>query len=116
MVQNYPARDAVQRLSCTKSHAGYSARVLGGKKKQTGLKAGGLKVWHTLDSYGLLALLSVAFLMGGFVKGAIGYGMPLVATPILLMSFSLPQVVLILVPPIFSNVIQGFQTAKPGLC
>ena len=66
-----------------------------------------------MDSYGLIALLSVAFLLGGFVKGAIGYGMPLVATPILLMSFSLPQVVLIMVPPIFfSNVIQGFQTRK----
>ncbi len=49
--------------------------------------------------------------MGGFVKGAIGYGMPLVATPILLLHFSLPQVVLVMVPPIFfSNLIQGFQT------
>ena len=55
----------------------------------------------------------MAFLVGGFVKGAIGYGMPLVATPILLVSFTLPQVVLIMVVPIFiSNVIQGFQTRK----
>ena len=66
-----------------------------------------------MDSYEFLALLSVAFLLGGFVKGAIGYGMPLVATPILLVSFTLPQVVLIMVAPIFiSNVIQGFQTRK----
>ena len=66
-----------------------------------------------MDSYEIIGLLSLAFVLGGFVKGAIGYGMPLVATPILLMNFSLPQVVLILVPPIFiSNVIQGFQTRK----
>jgi uncharacterized membrane protein YfcA len=66
-----------------------------------------------LDVYGIIVLLSLSFLLGGFVKGATGYGMPLVATPILLISFTLPQVVLIMVPAIFfSNLVQGFQTRQ----
>jgi len=64
-----------------------------------------------VDDFFILGLLGLAFFIGGFVKGAIGYGMPLIATPILLFAFTLPQVVLVMVPAIFfSNLIQGFQT------
>ena len=64
------------------------------------------------DPY-ILGIVALALVAGGFVKGAVGYGLPLIATPILLFAFPLPQVVLLMVPAIFfGNLVQGIQTRR----
>jgi uncharacterized membrane protein YfcA len=57
----------------------------------------------------------VAFLMGGFIKGLSGLGMPMVALPILSLYFSVPQAVaLTMVPILVSNGWQAFSSGGFG--
>ncbi len=59
----------------------------------------------------LAAVIVPALFLGGFIKGAIGFGLPLVATPVLLFYLPLPQVVaLIFVPVLLSNIQQCWLT------
>ena len=51
-----------------------------------------------LSFNGLTVLMAV--LLGCFVKGALGFGLPLIATPIMLFVLPLPEIVAILALPI----------------
>ena len=51
-----------------------------------------------LSADGLAVL--VAVLLGCFVKGTLGFGLPLIATPIMLFVLPLPEIVAILALPI----------------
>ena len=51
-----------------------------------------------LSADGLAVLIAV--LLGCFVKGALGFGLPLIATPIMLFVLPLPEIVAILALPI----------------
>ena len=51
-----------------------------------------------LSADGLAVLMAV--LLGCFVKGALGFGLPLIATPIMLFVLPLPEIVAILALPI----------------
>ncbi|MFT5111546.1 MAG: putative membrane protein YfcA [Parasphingorhabdus sp.] len=60
----------------------------------------------------ILVAVSALF-AGGFVKGAIGFGLPLVVTPILIIFFPLPQVIsLIFLSVLVSNIQQIWLTRK----
>lgn len=60
-----------------------------------------------------LLIGAVAFLLGGFVKGLSGVGLPMVALPILSFGFTVPQaVVLSMVPILASN---GWQAVTNGV-
>ena len=50
-----------------------------------------------LSADGLAVLMAV--LLGCFVKGALGFGLPLIATPIMLFVLPLPEIVAILALP-----------------
>lgn len=55
----------------------------------------------------------LAFVLGGFVKGAAGFGLPLVATPILLFAVTVPEAVVMLICSVLaSNMIQAFQARQ----
>ncbi|KAA3631827.1 MAG: sulfite exporter TauE/SafE family protein [Proteobacteria bacterium] len=61
------------------------------------------------------AIVLPALFFGGFVKGAVGFGIPLVATPILLFFLPLPQIIsLYAFPVIASNIQQLWLTRKHG--
>jgi uncharacterized membrane protein YfcA len=65
-----------------------------------------------MDPYGL-AVATVAFLMGGILKGAVGAGSPVVAVPILSMLYGVPFAVSVFVlPNLISNLWQGWQYRK----
>jgi len=51
-------------------------------------------------------IVITAVLLGCFVKGALGFGLPLIATPIMLFALSLPETVAILALPIIVANIQ----------
>lgn len=53
---------------------------------------------HFLTADALFVLMAVLF--GCFVKGALGFGLPLIATPIMMFVLPLPEIVAILVLPI----------------
>ena len=53
---------------------------------------------HFLTADALFVLMAV--LLGCFVKGALGFGLPLIATPIMMFVLPLPEIVAILVLPI----------------
>jgi len=53
---------------------------------------------HFLNADALFVLMAV--LLGCFVKGALGFGLPLIATPIMMFVLPLPEIVTILVLPI----------------
>lgn len=60
-----------------------------------------------------LLIGAAAFLLGGFVKGLSGVGLPMVALPILSLGFTVPQaVVLTMVPILASN---GWQALTNGV-
>jgi uncharacterized membrane protein YfcA len=63
----------------------------------------------------LLALVAAAFVLGGFVKGTLGVGLPLVAVP--LMSLALPghrAIGLVVIPVLCSNAWQAWETRVPA--
>ena len=65
-----------------------------------------------MDFYTLL-LATVAFLLGGILKGAIGAGSPIIAVPILSMLYGVPFAVSVFVlPNLVSNLWQGWQFRK----
>ena len=65
-----------------------------------------------MDFYTLL-LATVAFLLGGTLKGAIGAGSPIIAVPILSMLYGVPFAVSVFVlPNLVSNLWQGWQFRK----
>ena len=53
---------------------------------------------HFLTANTLFVLTAV--FLGCFVKGALGFGLPLIATPIMMFVLPLPEIVAILVLPI----------------
>jgi len=60
---------------------------------------------ETLISADFIIVLT-AVLLGCFVKGALGFGLPLIATPIMLFALSLPETVAVLALPIIVANIQ----------
>ena len=59
-------------------------------------------------SYEVLSLISLAFLLGGFVKGVVGLGVPVVVLAILVTTVGLKETMaLLLVPTIIMNIWQG---------
>ena len=64
-----------------------------------------------LSADGLAVLMAV--LLGCFVKGALGFGLPLIATPIMLFVLPLPEIVAILALPItIANIQQTWLNRK----
>ena len=64
-----------------------------------------------LSADGLAVLMAV--LLGCFIKGALGFGLPLIATPIMLFVLPLPEIVTILALPItISNIQQIWLNRK----
>lgn len=56
-----------------------------------------------------LTLIGVAFLLGGFSKGGVGFGLPLIAMPIMAIVMPIPLAIgLMTVPIVLSNVWQAF--------
>lgn len=65
-----------------------------------------------MEPYGL-ALATVAFLLGGILKGAVGAGSPVIAVPILSMLYGVPFAVSVFaLPNLVSNLWQGWQYRK----
>ena len=52
------------------------------------------------------AVVLLAVVLGCFVKGALGFGLPLIATPIMLFVMTLPEIVAVLALPILIANIQ----------
>jgi len=64
-----------------------------------------------VNSIELVAVVCIAFGLGGLVKGLVGFGLPLVSIPVLSSIVSIPEAVALnFLPVIFSNVIQINQT------
>jgi uncharacterized membrane protein YfcA len=64
----------------------------------------------TPDTLWILLACSVAFVLGGLVKGTLGVGLPLVAVPLLsLILGGHRAIALVVAPVIYSNVIQAFE-------
>lgn len=62
-----------------------------------------------------LAVIAVAFLLGGFSKGGVGFGLPLIAMPIMANVISIPLAIgLMSVPIIASNTWQAFSNGLHG--
>jgi uncharacterized membrane protein YfcA len=62
------------------------------------------------DALWMLMACSVAFILGGLVKGTLGVGLPLVAVPLLsLMVGGHRAIALVVAPVIYSNLIQAFE-------
>jgi hypothetical protein len=60
--------------------------------------------------FGLVAWAALSLFAGGAVKGVVGLGLPLVAMPLLTLSFSLKESVgLLVLPMVASNLVQAFQ-------
>jgi uncharacterized membrane protein YfcA len=62
----------------------------------------------------LLGFIAAAFVAGGFVKGTLGAGLPLVVVPLL--SLALPghrAIGLVVIPVVFSNIWQTWETRVP---
>lgn len=60
--------------------------------------------------FGLVAWAAFSLFAGGAVKGVVGLGLPLVAMPLLTLSFSLKESVgLLVLPMVASNLVQAFQ-------
>jgi uncharacterized protein len=60
---------------------------------------------------GTLILIAVAFLLGGFSKGGVGFGLPLIAMPIMAYAMPIPLAIgLMTVPIVMSNVWQAFSS------
>lgn len=60
-----------------------------------------------------LAIAVLALLLGGVLKGAIGAGAPVVAVPIISMLYGVPTAVcVLLLPNLFSNLLQAWQFRK----
>src|SRR3546814_4456131 len=61
-----------------------------------------------LDSFALAAIAGT-FLLGGAVKGVVGFGLPTVSLALLTVAFGLPQAMALMLAPAFvSNVWQAF--------
>lgn len=59
----------------------------------------------------IILVALVAFFLGSFVKGAVGFGLPMIATPILIFFLPLPVIVAITILPILvANVQQCWMT------
>jgi len=64
----------------------------------------------TPDTVWMLLACSVAFVLGGLVKGALGVGLPLVAVPLLsLILGGHRAIALVVAPVIYSNVLQAWE-------
>lgn len=58
-----------------------------------------------------LAVIALAFLLGGFSKGGVGFGLPLIAMPIMANVISIPLAIgLLSIPIIVSNIWQAFSS------
>lgn len=65
--------------------------------------------WSLFD----ILIISLGIGLGAFVKGAIGFGLPMIATPMLLFVMPLPEIVAIMLAPVFlSNVQQCWLTRQ----
>lgn len=60
-----------------------------------------------------LLIGSAAFLLGGFIKGLSGVGLPMVALPILSLGFTVPQAVVLTMVPILAT--NGWQAVTNGV-
>src|SRR3546814_19847933 len=61
-----------------------------------------------LDSFALAAIAGT-FILGGAVKGVVGFGLPTVSLALLTVAFGLPQAMALMLAPAFvSNVWQAF--------
>ncbi|MDH3715012.1 MAG: sulfite exporter TauE/SafE family protein [Gammaproteobacteria bacterium] len=59
----------------------------------------------------VVAVVCVAFVLGGLVKGLVGFGLPLVTVPLLSSVASIPEAVALnFLPVVFSNIIQIAET------
>ncbi len=64
-----------------------------------------------IDGIGAAAIATVAFVLGGLVKGLVGFGLPLITIPILSSIASIPEAIALnFLPVVFSNVLQINQT------
>ncbi|MBT5108463.1 MAG: TSUP family transporter, partial [Rhodospirillaceae bacterium] len=62
-----------------------------------------------------LSVIAVAFLLGGFSKGGVGFGLPLIAMPIMANVISIPLAIgLLSVPIVASNTWQAFSSGLHG--
>jgi uncharacterized membrane protein YfcA len=62
------------------------------------------------DALWMLLACSVAFILGGLVKGTLGVGLPLVAVPLLsLLVGGHRAIALVVAPVIYSNLVQAFE-------
>ncbi|MDF0603489.1 sulfite exporter TauE/SafE family protein [Psychromarinibacter sp. C21-152] len=65
---------------------------------------------------GELGLILLALALGGLIKGAVGAGAPVVAVPVLVLLFDVQLAVAVMViPNVFSNVLQGWQYRDKAL-
>ena len=58
--------------------------------------------WTVTD----IVIICLGLGLGAFVKGAIGFGLPMIATPIMLFGMPLPEVVALMLAPVFVTNIQ----------
>lgn len=66
-----------------------------------------------INSFEVIAVVGVAFVLGGLVKGLVGFGLPLVTVPLLSSVASIPEAVALnFLPVIFSNIIQIAETRR----
>ncbi|MBM3572918.1 MAG: sulfite exporter TauE/SafE family protein [Alphaproteobacteria bacterium] len=68
-----------------------------------GSSRGGMAMPLELPAWDILAVVSLAFLAGGIVKGTVGIGLPLLAVPLLTLRFSVPEAVALVVIPIVAS-------------
>ncbi|MBT5809299.1 MAG: sulfite exporter TauE/SafE family protein [Rhodospirillaceae bacterium] len=62
-----------------------------------------------------LAVIALAFLLGGFSKGGVGFGLPLIAMPIMANVISIPLAIgLLSIPIVASNTWQAFSSGLHG--
>ena len=69
-----------------------------------------------MEHAGELAVIFFALAAGGFLKGAVGAGAPVIAIPVLVLFFDVPFAVAVMViPNLFSNLYQGWQHRAKAL-
>lgn len=76
------------------------------------IPAAAAAVWaEGAGSPGLIAFIAAAFVLGGFVKGTLGVGLPLITVPLL--SLAMPShraIALVVMPVLFSNAWQAWDS------
>lgn len=58
--------------------------------------------WSLFD----IIMITLGIGLGAFVKGAIGFGLPMIATPLMLFAMPLPEVVAVMLAPVFLTNLQ----------